>query len=466
MGLESATYVNDLNSANPVAGDPRNEGDDHLRLLKSVLKATFPNMAGRFHRTQVKSANYTAVGTDESTTLSVDTTGVTIALTAAATLGNGWSVLVYADGFDVTIDPNGSETIDGAATIVLPAGASCLIACDGTKFYTFGRALTGGNLTGAINTAAFSVAAHATTCNIWTGGNVCTLTGSATIFTDVADAPQAGATRIVKCDAAHVFTDNANMDVAGGTFTAEAGDWLLFEAVTPSTFKVTPFKGDGSSVKRRVGELIDWPYPNTPSYALLCDGSAVSSSVYADLFAKSVKTATVTITIASPGVISWTGHGLYANAPVKFTTTGALPTGITAGTTYYVISAGLTADTFRISATIGGAAINTSGSQSGVHTAIHAPHGCANDLSTFNVPNIPAEYATVQASSGNEGITTLGQVINHSHSMAFAGTGGGTGGTDYITSSTGGASRSVGNPPTGGAANLAAGLYVRKCIIF
>ena len=81
------------------------------------------------------------------------------------------------------------------------------------------------------------------------------------------------------------------------------------------------------------------------------------------------KVAIVTMTIASPCVVSWIGHGLAVNQPVVFTTTGALPTGLVAGTTYYLISAGLTADAFQISATVGGAAIDTSGTQSGVHTA-------------------------------------------------------------------------------------------------
>ena len=46
MGLETGTYISDLNSSNPVAGDPVNEGDDHLRLLKSTVKATFPSVTG------------------------------------------------------------------------------------------------------------------------------------------------------------------------------------------------------------------------------------------------------------------------------------------------------------------------------------------------------------------------------------------------------------------------------------
>jgi hypothetical protein len=78
--------------------------------------------------------------------------------------------------------------------------------------------------------------------------------------------------------------------------------------------------------------------------------------------------ATVTISNASPAVVSYTAHGLAANRPVKFSTTGALPTGITAGATYFVIAAGLTGNSFQISATSGGAAINTSSAGSGVHT--------------------------------------------------------------------------------------------------
>lgn len=82
----------------------------------------------------------------------------------------------------------------------------------------------------------------------------------------------------------------------------------------------------------------------------------------------------VTITIASPGVITWAAHAKAAGTAIKFQTTGALPTGLTAGTTYYVSSATLTNNTFvladtRAHAIAGTNSINTSGTQSGVHTA-------------------------------------------------------------------------------------------------
>jgi hypothetical protein len=46
MGLEAATYITQLQEAWPLGGDLRREGDDHFRLLKRVLKNTFPDMDG------------------------------------------------------------------------------------------------------------------------------------------------------------------------------------------------------------------------------------------------------------------------------------------------------------------------------------------------------------------------------------------------------------------------------------
>lgn len=77
---------------------------------------------------------------------------------------------------------------------------------------------------------------------------------------------------------------------------------------------------------------------------------------------------TFTVTIASPAVFTCTGHGLVAGNKIRFTTTGSLPTGLAINTTYYVISSGLTSNAFQVSTTLGGSAVNTSGSQSGTHT--------------------------------------------------------------------------------------------------
>lgn len=84
-----------------------------------------------------------------------------------------------------------------------------------------------------------------------------------------------------------------------------------------------------------------------------------------------VQTKAVTITLANPAVCTSTAHGFVENTEVVFDTAGTLPASIVAGTSYYVLAAGLAANTFRISATKGGAAIDTSAdSQAGAHTVI------------------------------------------------------------------------------------------------
>lgn len=52
MGLETTTYVSGLNASNPAATDGLAQADDHLRLIKSTLKNTLPNLSGAVTATQ------------------------------------------------------------------------------------------------------------------------------------------------------------------------------------------------------------------------------------------------------------------------------------------------------------------------------------------------------------------------------------------------------------------------------
>jgi hypothetical protein len=286
MALETATYISDLVSTNPTSTDPKSQGDDHLRLLKSTVKATFPNVAGavtpthtelnyvdgvtsaiqgqidlkgaiggqtwtgshvfpntvtigdiseteisylngvtsaiqtqftnitgtlipakgaitgqtwtgahdytgatltastqsagdsttkvattafvmgtsfatalpsqtgnsgKFVTTDGSTASWASVSpslvassrtsntilaeSDRSTLIDVTSGTFTQTLTAAATLGSGWWCYYRNSGTGVvTFDPNGSETIDGATTGVLPSGMTILIQCTGSAF--------------------------------------------------------------------------------------------------------------------------------------------------------------------------------------------------------------------------------------------------------------------------------------------------------------------------------------------
>lgn len=59
MGLEVATYIHELDPSNPIGGsDPKSQGDDHIRLTKSTLQNTLPNVTGpiTLSHTQINNA--------------------------------------------------------------------------------------------------------------------------------------------------------------------------------------------------------------------------------------------------------------------------------------------------------------------------------------------------------------------------------------------------------------------------
>jgi len=141
---------------------------------------------------------------------------------------------------------------------------------------------------------------------------------------------------------------------------------------------------------------------------------------------------TVTISIASPAVITGPNY-CAAGQEVVFYTSGALPTGLTAGTTYFVISTGLSNTSFEVSTTLGGAAVNTSGSQSGIQTAIYS-NATTSYTAAIQLPpvppglTVPGHCTLYWQSSNTSGTLTLGaqpnnttsslQVLNTAHTGA------------------------------------------------
>jgi hypothetical protein len=89
--------------------------------------------------TVAKSSGYTVLAADYNTTF--DCTGsFTLALTAAATLGDGFVFGVENTGTGIiTLNPDGAEVIDGYATILVYPGENFTVRCDGSAFFTFGR---------------------------------------------------------------------------------------------------------------------------------------------------------------------------------------------------------------------------------------------------------------------------------------------------------------------------------------
>lgn len=82
-----------------------------------------------------KASGYTAAASDAGAVHRCTAT-MTVALTAASSVAANWSLTIIADGGDVTIDPNASETIDGRTTLTVRNGSTVTVYCDGSSFRT------------------------------------------------------------------------------------------------------------------------------------------------------------------------------------------------------------------------------------------------------------------------------------------------------------------------------------------
>ena len=150
-------------------------------------------------------------------------------------------------------------------------------------------------------------------------------------------------------------------EIGGWTQSGSLGDTQeLISQAFINEGRVRQIKGT------RVGAAMEntfVPLPNDPGQIKFKAAieSCSPSAFKVEWGAGCVSTGEVTISVATPGVITWPGgHGLEAGSPIIFEPDGGdLPTGLSVDTVYYVLPAGLTATTFSVSATPGGSAIAT-----------------------------------------------------------------------------------------------------------
>lgn len=145
MGLESATFVSQLVSTNPVgATDLKSQGDDHLRLIKAAIKATLPNASKAFYFPVgvTKAADYTVLSTDMSKLIDVSAFGAERTMTLPTLTADDAGWLVYFAKIDssvnaVVIEP-ATGTINGAASISLTAQyAVTMVWWSGSEWFAF-----------------------------------------------------------------------------------------------------------------------------------------------------------------------------------------------------------------------------------------------------------------------------------------------------------------------------------------
>jgi hypothetical protein len=135
-----------------------------------------------------------------------------------------------------------------------------------------------------------------------------------------------------------------------------------------------------------------WEYKPGPAgicpnaFGAVGDGVALNDTPWNNflaslkLYGRTQPLATVTIAPLSgagtAAVISWPAHGRRLNDAIFFSTTGTLPTGLTPGVAYYVITPGFLADSFRVATSNNydqahgeGAAVTITGTGTGTHSA-------------------------------------------------------------------------------------------------
>lgn len=218
-------------------------------------------------------------------------------------------------------------------------------------------ALAGGSLTGGLNFARGTVAMSATTMDLWSQPNVIDGTGSSVTITNIAAAPQAGATRRLYPVVGTIISNNAVFTVEGATnYTSQAGDCFVFEAVTTTTFHVWLDKTKGSGGNGAIGGGTD---------RVFLESDMVAQSSY--VIGSNGLTSGVTV-VAATDLFTLAGHGFLAGQRVFFESTVTLPAPLAADTGYYVIAGGLTANDFKVSLTNGGAAIDITTTGTGVHS--------------------------------------------------------------------------------------------------
>lgn len=215
-------------------------------------------------------------------------------------------------------------------------------------------------------------------------------------------------------DLASAATARSNLGLGNVDNTADTAKPIstLTQAALDAIVAALPATGDFKQVAYLGTAQTGW---------IDADGSAVSRTTYAALFAKLVTAAgfssqTFTVTIASPGVVTKTSHGFVGGERLRLSTTGALPTGLNTSTDYFVEK--INANTFYLlSAKRGGTRVVTTGSQSGTHSYVRSLWGLGDGSTTFNLPDLRDEY--VRGSSSTRPLGACEDSQNRAHAHTF-----------------------------------------------
>jgi microcystin-dependent protein len=127
MALEVSTFISGLTAAWPTTTDLKSQGDDHLRLIKSVLQSTFPNASKAlyFPVATVGTAAVVLAASDMNRIVMLGTASgdLTVSLPTLAAGDAGWSCEIMK----TSIDTNGIMVSPASGTISSKSGVTATI---------------------------------------------------------------------------------------------------------------------------------------------------------------------------------------------------------------------------------------------------------------------------------------------------------------------------------------------------
>lgn len=213
-----------------------------------------------------KAGAYTVLAADRGTVFHCSGTW-TLTLTAAATLGTGFSFsVINTSSGTITIDPNAAELIDGVATKALTTGQSCIVTCNGTGFY----AISGGG--GDSDTVDGIHAATTATANKLLALNAsavmpCSITGNAAGLSSVlavagggtgatTAAAAADNLSVVKRDHGHNLIGSLCFAIYTGRTSISPGGTVAGSGLFPANIYNTDYINDVATISYLPGSSI------------------------------------------------------------------------------------------------------------------------------------------------------------------------------------------------------------------
>lgn len=124
MSLEVGSFINDLTAANPISTDPVGQGDDHLRLIKTCVKGTFPNFGTIFNEVRQLDVATSISSTWNSNLICSNTsatTTVVLTLPSPLSITSGFTINLFVqNAANVSVVASGGALINNAASLAVP----------------------------------------------------------------------------------------------------------------------------------------------------------------------------------------------------------------------------------------------------------------------------------------------------------------------------------------------------------